>query len=853
LIVETRRARRGLRLSILFALVAAGAATPALGQERAAVTGRVVHRDGGTRLADVIVTLEGAGVSRTTDALGQFVFEAVPVGPQVFVATFLGFYEARLEVDVRQGSPELVLELAPDPILLRELTVTVLERAPGRVIDVPAAVRVLDRSEIARASVSGQAPKVLEGLPGIDVVESDAHDFNVNARGFNTVFNRRLLVLQDGRDLSISHIGSQEWNALSIPIEDMDRVEIVRGPGSALFGPNAYSGVLSLTSPAARQIIGTQGSVAAGNRGLFRADFRTAGVSSGGRFGYRVNVGYFRADGWSLSRTNLGDLAREYADAIDTSRYPVVAPFPGFELLPLRGQTLTGPFGQPGGVTGAPDPRESLYGSTRADYYGPEGAVATVEAGVSQVRNEVLASGVGRIQFTRAMRPWVRVAYQSEEWWGTVWYSGRTTPVPEISLASGTEIKETSWALQGEIQNTRTVFDDRMEVVLGGSARTTYVDSHASFLPAAEDGRRDELYAVFGQAKIELGHGLTFVAATRVDDGSLISTQFSPKAALAYQPREGHSIRATVNRAFQTPNIAEQFLSFPAGAPFDLSGLEAELRATLGPALANVPEGTLFSTSSSIPVMALGNRDLDVEKVVSLELGYAGRLSDRIRLRLDLFRSEYSDFVTDLLPGVNPAFGPWTAPPQVSAGDAEIVVNAVYERLSDPLQIAGLTRLGDGTTAVVLSRTNALEFSGYGAEIETSVGLADRVWVDVNYSYFDSSVDEATLVPGNSLLPNTPRHKANAALTFRPSSDIELSTALHFVAGFDWATGLLIGRVPSRQTLDLFAEYRIADHWTVQGSASNVLDQQRYQVFGGSIVGRQLTIRLSWDGRPSGS
>ena len=60
------------------------------------------------------------------------------------------------------------------------------------------------------------------------------NDINLNARGFNSSLNRRVLVLLDGRDLAIALLGNQEWNGLSTPLEDMGRIEMVRGPGSAL-------------------------------------------------------------------------------------------------------------------------------------------------------------------------------------------------------------------------------------------------------------------------------------------------------------------------------------------------------------------------------------------------------------------------------------------------------------------------------------------------------------------------------------------------------------------------------------------------------------------------------------------
>ena len=122
------------------------------------------------------------------------------------------------------------------------------------------------------------------------MVQSGVNDFNINARGFNSSLNRRMLVLQDGRDLSIAFLGAQEWNGMVQPLEDLGRMEVVRGPGSALYGANAFSGVVNIITPEAREVIGTKLTLGGGELETFRGDLRQAGVFGGDRFGYRFNA-----------------------------------------------------------------------------------------------------------------------------------------------------------------------------------------------------------------------------------------------------------------------------------------------------------------------------------------------------------------------------------------------------------------------------------------------------------------------------------------------------------------------------------------------------------------------------------
>ena len=125
-------------------------------------------------------------------------------------------------------------------------------RAPERIVEAPAAISVVEPRLLENNTITGQIPMALKETPGVDLVQSGVNDFNVNTRGFNSSLNRRMLVLQDGRDLAIAFLGSQEWNTLSVPLEELGRIEVVRGPGSALYGANAFSGVIALTTPTAR-------------------------------------------------------------------------------------------------------------------------------------------------------------------------------------------------------------------------------------------------------------------------------------------------------------------------------------------------------------------------------------------------------------------------------------------------------------------------------------------------------------------------------------------------------------------------------------------------------------------------
>src|SRR6185436_19443950 len=186
--------------------------------------------------------------------------------------------------------------------------------------------------------------------------------------------------------------------------------------------------------------------------------------------------------------------------------------------------------------------------------------------------------------------------------------------------------------------------DGRGRFVYGGSLRNTRVNTDTTLMIGRDDDRSDHSYAAFGQFSYDLSSTVRMVLAGRVDLGSLFDPQFSPKAALVFTPSQNHSFRITINQAFQTPNYSEYFLRALAGIA-NLQALETGLRASpLGPALAGVPDGQLFSclnvgvpgspactrVSAGVPVSARGNSKLDVEKNTGYEVGWRGDLSRKV-------------------------------------------------------------------------------------------------------------------------------------------------------------------------------------------------------------------------------
>jgi outer membrane receptor protein involved in Fe transport len=855
-----------LPFSLVFLLFVGPAV--ALAQETGTITGTVTRAADAGALSSVSVSVPATGISTITGTDGRYTLRRVPVGPQTVVIRWLGYAPTEVQVVVeadRTVTADAALEAVV--VSLGEIVVEGASRGPERIVEAPAAISVVPQEVLQSVAVTGQAPLALQSVPGVDIVQSGVNDFNVNARGFNSTLNRRVLTLQDGRDLAIAFLGSQEWNGLTQPLDDLGRVEMVRGPGSALYGANAFSGVINITTPEAREVLGNKLTIAGGELETFRVDGRHASLLADGRIGFRLNGGYNRSDTYSRSRTlrNGTSLQEEYDDATDEP-VPLTV-----EARPLFGQEADPVTGE---VSGDRDALRNIYGSGRLDYYLDNGSVLTVDGGAARVENEIFVTGIGRVQVDEAIKPYARAALAADRYNIFGFWNSRTSLEPQFSLTSGLPIEERSDIFHLEGQNNWNFNQDRGRIVYGASYRNTKVNTSGTLMNLANDDRSDDLYSAYGQLEYRVTPQVRLVGAARFDDGDLIEGQFSPKGAVVFSPSENHSFRFSVNRAFQTPNYSEFFLQVPVAPAVGRqleTGIETYYAAVRdnvpGPALAGltITDDVPWEFSPLATAFALGNADLEVETVTGWELGYKGTVGDRVYVTVDGYINRLSNFVTDLLPRVNPAFAEYgltdeaDIPAELTALDARLALLGLpanhplrspiplllggYAQLDAGTHIQGvnaLSTLPDGSRAAVVSYTNAGRVTERGIELGVGYQFTPEVRGDATFTGFGFDVDEDDQAVGDQLLPNTPSKKATFSVSYAGQQGFDGNVTLRLTDGYEWATGVFQGYVPSSELLNVSAGYRINNYVRVHATATNLFDQERFQLYGGSVIGRRV-------------
>jgi iron complex outermembrane receptor protein len=177
---------------------------------------------------------------------------------------------------------------------LMNVEVTSVSKKEQKMSQVAAAIFVLGQEDIRRSGATN-IPDLLRMVPGLDVAQINANTWAISARGFNSQFANKLLVLMDGRAVYTPSFTGIYWDTQDVPLEDIDRIEVIRGPGGTVWGSNAVNGVINIITKKAQD---TLGALVTGGGGTLEQGFGTVqygGATKGGT-AYRIFTKYFNRD-----------------------------------------------------------------------------------------------------------------------------------------------------------------------------------------------------------------------------------------------------------------------------------------------------------------------------------------------------------------------------------------------------------------------------------------------------------------------------------------------------------------------------------------------------------------------------
>ncbi len=458
-----------------------------------------------------------------------------------------------------EGPDELVEDTSAVPY--EETVVTASRRAQSS-LEAPNATTVITAEEI-RMSGATTLPELLRRVPGAEVMAMGVGSYNVSIRGFNQRLANKVLVLLDGRTEYQDFLGLTLWPAIPVGLDEIERIEVIRGPGSALYGANAMLGVINIITR----------SPGTGPRASFTGwagSSNTAGgsfVGSGGdRLRYRASVGYGQADKFS----------RDYEEnRPDVTSHGVS---PSLGMRSARANLTT------------------MFSFSRA-------ANVSASAGINRVYTEIYPLGllrnfsldgvVGYVKTDLSVGP-VKVKL----FWNYLSAAAgpQYSPIGQRSLAT---------TLESNVFDAEAVFQHDF-TLLGTHRLTAGISSRFKRLAWTFTGPlQQEIHgAAFVQEEYRPISSLTLLGSYRIDYHPLLDNgkpgyAQSPRLSLLWQPVEGQALRASFATAFREPTFLESYMEIRTPVP-GVNGAS---------------------------VLTQGARTLRPERMLAFEVGWRGELA----------------------------------------------------------------------------------------------------------------------------------------------------------------------------------------------------------------------------------
>jgi outer membrane receptor for ferrienterochelin and colicins len=516
------------------------------------VSGAVRSAETGAPLISALVELNdasGGSVAATlTNQTGNFRIADVPAGSYELVAATTGYETGRQAVNLTAGqSVTITFDLATQAISLNPIVISA-SRREERALDAPAHVEVVSPVQIEERPAV-QPTDHLRSVAGVDIISQGLQASNVVARGFNNIFSGALLALTDHR---IAAVPSLRLNALQlIPAtnEDIERIEVVLGPGSALYGPNTANGVMHIFTRSPLTYQGTSISLTGGERSVFQASGRTAQMV-GENLGVKVSGMYFRGDEW------------EHTDQAE-----VIA----------RQNALPGDPNTRIGLRNFEAERYSVDG--RIDWRITPGATGILSAGRAANLKGIELTGLGASQVRDFTYNYVQARFNTGGLFAQA-YTTFSSAGDTYLLRTGLPTTDESRFYVGQVQHAVSP-TNWQDFTYGVDYLRTDPDTKGTIHGRFEDEDTYTEIGAFLQSETTLADRLDVVLAGRIDRHSVVDELvFSPRAALVFRPAELHTIRASYNRAYSNPGSVQLFLDLPSGpAPGEIGQLGYTIRA----------------------------------------------------------------------------------------------------------------------------------------------------------------------------------------------------------------------------------------------------------------------------------
>jgi len=443
-------------------------------------------------------------------------------------------------------APAIAAEEDVDPFALSpeqlfNATVTSVSKTQERLGDAPAAIFVLTDEDIARSGATS-IPEVLRLVPSVQVARGSTWGWAISVRGLNSALTNKLLVLIDGREVYDSLFSGVYWEIQDTALEDIERIEVIRGPGATLWGANAVNGVINIITKKASATQGVLASAVAGNQ-------ETALATA--RFGAGDENAHWRV----------------FAKYVDRAAQETVA------------------------GADARDDWRAWRGGFRADWAAnPQGDSFTLQG-------DIYTSDSNRFRAVPQLTaPYATTMFEPVSASGANLVGRWHRDLGEGSSLTVQALADRTTRDQMPLKNERTAFDvdvqfdlpriDAHEILVGARYRFVADDFAGSQIITIADPEHDtSLFSGFIQNKIEIEpEHLYLTLGSKFEHNDYSGFEAQPSARLQWTPEKTQMLWASISRAVRTPNLLEHGLTISAGViPPDILPLPVSVEVRPSP------------------------------------------------------------------------------------------------------------------------------------------------------------------------------------------------------------------------------------------------------------------------------
>jgi len=589
--------------------------------QQTSLTGKITDKSSGDPLigANVVITGSGINTGAATNLEGNYTIQNIPEGSYKIKITYIGYSDFNSNLEFSSDLPTFNAQLMVSAIQLDEYIVTASRRRE-KITDAPAAISIISELKIRNAS-NPNLGDYFKNIKGVDFTASGLDSYNLSARGFNSSFSSRLLTLTDGRMANVPSLRLIAYNVIPLSSDDVKQIEVVLGPSSALYGPNAHAGVVNIISKRPIESIGTVVGLTGGSRSFNKAQVRHAGQS--GNFGYKLSLVNFTAHDWEYIEQDERKAHYyqwendDFGHGEDLDNYfdDGKAWWNGWDIEVDRdgdGTVDTTYLGTDNiirdrnddGIDDMPnfDIKNTRF-DIRTDYdFSPEHFVS-LNYGFAQATN-INITGIGRY----LADDWIYQFYQArwiyKNWFAQAYINTSNSGITR-NMRTGGIVKDHSKFLHFQFQHNLDFSFLNTKLIWGGDYQRTMPKTFGTILPDGsggnnpisfdEDGKDndgdgeidewDELiitneYGLYAQSQSKVSDHFQLILSGRFDlhSGQLdedgipfildplsgetanFFPQFSPKVGLLWKPKENQTFRLTAARAFNTPSSQGLYL-----------------------------------------------------------------------------------------------------------------------------------------------------------------------------------------------------------------------------------------------------------------------------------------------------